>query len=362
MDRKRPKEFAIILNRNARRVTRKVLRSAQRAGPRIALYTSRTKEEGRQIIKEVLDSGYRRIICGGGDGTLVHVLSAAKQYLEEKNGRLHEMGHQAREGLSRLNLPELGILKLGTGNSLAPILASEAGLKPVWQLARGEDFPTQRIHLIESEDRFFTFCGLGWDAQILNDYVWIKEQCRPRLAARLLQNLFGYFMAVAFRTIPKVLLARKRAVATVRTLGPRVYRIGVDGAPERVRCGPGEVFYQGSCHAIGAATTPYYGYGLKAFPDAMKMPGFMQIRVVRAGVTELLSHVPAIWQGTYKSSNFIDFLVEKAHFTFSEQMPLQIGGDPEGYRRELSLQVSETTVDFLDFSRPAQATQPPATA
>ena len=112
--------------------------------------------------------------------------------------------------------------------------------------------------------------------------------------------------------------------------------------------------------AIGAATTPYYGYGLKAFPDAMTMPGFMQVRVVKAGVTELLSHVPSIWQGTYKSPNFIDFLVQKVHFTFSETMPLQIGGDAEGYRKEIALEVSETTVDFLDFSSPTQPTQPTA--
>ena len=170
----------------------------------------------------------------------------------------------------------------------------------------------------------------------------------------------GYVAAIAFRTIPKVLMARKRAVATVRSLGPTVYRIGSDGSLEPIPCEAGEVFYEGPCQAIGAATTPYYGYGLKAFPDAMKMPGFMQVRVVRAGVAEMLSHVPAIWQGTYKRPNFIDFLVEKVHFTFSETMPLQIGGDAEGYRQELALEVSETTVDFLDFSNPASPTQPTA--
>ncbi len=362
MDRNTPKEFAVILNRNAHRVSRSLVRSARRAAPRIALYTSRTKEEGYQIIKEVLDRGYRRIICGGGDGTLVHILSAAKQHLEQRNNRTHEKGQPGPEGLPQPALPELGVLKLGTGNSLAPILGSKRGLQPVRQLAQGAEFQTQRIHLIESEDRCFTFCGLGWDAQILNDYVWLKERCRPRLLARMLQNLIGYFAAILFRTIPKVLLTRKRAVATVRSLGQEVYRIGSDGTLEAVACAPGEVFYEGPIHAIGAATTPYYGYGLKAFPDAMKMPGFMQVRVMKAGVTELLTHVPSIWQGTYKSPNFLDFLVEKVHFTFSETVPLQIGGDAEGYRRELALSVSETSVDFLDFSSPTHNGRPLPTA
>jgi diacylglycerol kinase family enzyme len=361
MDRNTPKDFAVILNRNAHRVSRGLVRSARRTAPRIAFYTSRTKEEGRRIVKELLDRGYRRIICGGGDGTLVHVLSATKQYLEEKNVRLQEAGHQAREGLSRLSLPQLGVLKLGTGNSLAHILGSKGGLRPLRQLAQGREFQTQRIHLIESENRCFTFCGLGWDAQILNDYVWLKEHCRPRALARIFQSLAGYLVAIVFRTLPKLLRNRQRAVVKVRSLGSTAYRIGPDGTPRPLGCEPGDVLYQGFCHAIGAATTPYYGYGLKAFPDAMKIPGFMQIRVVKAGVGELLTHVPGIWQGTYKSPNFVDFLVEKVHFTFSEDMPLQIGGDAEGYRKELGLEVSGTVVDFIDFSSPTSRKElPPA--
>ncbi len=355
MSRKASKEFAIILNQNAHRVTGSVLRSVRRAAPRIAFYTSRTKEEGQQIIREVLDRGYRRIICGGGDGTIVHVLTAAKQYLQEKKERLHEAERSAGADAPHPSLPELGVLKLGTGNSLATVLGSKGGLGPVWRLANGEEFQTRRIHLIESENRCFTFCGLGWDAQILNDYAWIREKCRPRILSRLIQNLTGYLAAIAFRTIPKVLLTRRRSVATARNYGSTVYRIGPGGDLETLRCAPGNIFYHGPCHVIGAATTPYYGYGLKAFPNAMKIPGFMQVRVVRARVTEMLSHVPSIWQGTYKSPNFIDFLVQKAHFTFSESMPFHIGGDAEGYRNELVLKVSETAVDFLDFGSP-QAT------
>jgi diacylglycerol kinase family enzyme len=362
MDRSNPKEFAIILNRNARRVTRGVLRSARRAAPRIALYTTRTKEEGCQIIRELIDRGYRRIICGGGDGTLVHVLSAAKKHLEEKNARLHGMGRHGGEDLAGLSLPELGVLKLGTGNSLAPVVGSKRGLKPVRQLAQGKEFQTQRIHLIESEDRCFTFCGLGLDAQILNDYVWLKERCRPPVLAWMFQSLAGYLAAILFRSLPKALWTPRRTVVKVRTLGSAVYRIGPDGNPRAVRCAPGDVLYQGFCHAIGAATTPYYGYGLKAFPDAMRMPGFMQVRVVKAGVAELLSNLPSIWQGTYKSPNVIDFLAEKVHLTFSQAMPLQIGGDAEGYRRELALEVSETAADFLDFRNPATGARPPAAA
>lgn len=354
MQRTRQEEFALILNENARRVSRRVLRSAQDLAPRIALYTSRTKEDAYHAIKDVMDRGYRRIICGGGDGTFYHMLSQTKRYLEEQNARLQSMGHQARQGLARVSFPEFGILKLGTGNSLAPILGIKRGLRPLRWLARGQEFATRRVNVIESDDRCFLFCGVGWDAQILNDYLWLKERSSLRFLAHRLQNVFGYIAAILLRTIPKVVLGGKRASATVRNLGDRLYRIRRDGGLDAVDCPAGEVFYDGPCHAMGAATTPYYGYRLKAFPDAMKLPGFMQVRIVKAGVAELVAHAPTIWKGTYRSGNFIDYLAEKVHCTFSQQMPLQIGGDAEGYRGEIALQVSDATVDLLDFRRPAR--------
>jgi diacylglycerol kinase family enzyme len=251
-----------------------------------------------------------------------------------------------------MSLPEFGILKLGTGNSLAPILGVKKGLKPMQLLAEGEDFDTRRMHFIEFEDRCFMFCGLGWDAEILNDYFWLKQRFRNNLLARFTRSVFGYLAALAFRTVPKVLFSRRNVTVSVQNLGERVYQIGRDGKLAQLKCSAGEVFYEGPCNAIGASTTPYYGYRVKAFPDALKLPGFMQVRVVKAGVAELLSHAPSVWRGTYRSPNFVDYLAENVHVSFSDRMPLQIGGDAEGYRDEISLRVSETTVDFLDFGRP----------
>ena len=174
------KEFAVILNENAKRVTRRLLTAAQEFGPRIALYSSRTKEEAYQILRELMDKGVRRIISGGGDGTFVTLVSQAKRLLEEQNQRLQMMGRSARQELARISLPEFGILKLGTGNSFAPLLGIQKGLAPVRMLARGENFETRNVRLIEAEDQCFTFCGLGWDARILNDYVWLKKRVNSR--------------------------------------------------------------------------------------------------------------------------------------------------------------------------------------
>jgi diacylglycerol kinase family enzyme len=320
--------------------------------PRITLYSSRTQEEAYQILKELMDRGIRRIISGGGDGTFSHLVSQARRLLEEQNQRLLKMGRYAREGISRVSLPEFGILKLGTGNSFAPLLGIRSGLAPVKMLAGGEDFATRRIHLLESEGQCFTFCGLGWDARILNDYQWLKRHARSRIASRLVQSLFGYLAAMTLRTIPSVLLSRRQPRATVRNLGSRVFRILPGDRLVPLSCPEGTIVYQGPCNVIGMATTPYYGYGLKAFPHAMKEPGLMHLRILTAGVAELILHAWPIWQGTYQSPRFLEFLVEKVHLSFSEPIPLQRAGDAEGTRMEVSVQVSDLTVDLLDFRLP----------
>jgi diacylglycerol kinase family enzyme len=347
-----PKEFAVILNENARRVTRRVIRTAREIAPRIALYSSRTQEEAYQILKELMDRGVRRIISGGGDGTFFHLVSQAKKLLEEQNQRIQKMGRYARGEISRISLPEFGILKLGTGNSFAPLLGIQKGLAPVRMLAGGEDFATRRIHLLESEGQCFTFCGLGWDARILNDYMWLKRHARSRISSRFAQSLFGYLAAMTLRTIPSVLLSRRQPRVTVRNLGPRVFRILPGNRLFPLKCPEGAIVYQGPCNVIGMATTPYYGYGLKAFPHAMKEPGTMHLRILTAGVSELILHAWPIWQGTYQSPHFLEFLAEKVHLGFSEPMPLQRGGDAEGTRLEVSVQVSDLTVDLLDFHLP----------
>jgi diacylglycerol kinase family enzyme len=362
MEQNRPKKFAVILNENARKVSHRVRRSAQRIVPSIALYSSRTKEDAYQVVKDALDRGYHRIISGGGDGTFSHLLSEAKRYLEEKNARLHKMGRQAREGLSRLSLPEFGILKLGTGNSLAPILGIRGGLDPVRMLAEGSDFATREINIIEAEGRCFTFSGLGWDAQILNDYLWLTQRLRVPLLSRLAQTLFGYFAAIIVRSIPTVLAQRKPVKVVLRNAGNRLYQVATDGLLQALDCPPGAVFYDGPMNMVGVGTTPYYGFHVKAFPHAMSVPGLMNLRVVNAGVIELLSHAVPVWQGTYRAPSIVDFLVERVDCSFSREVPLQIGGDAEGYRQKISFQVSDLTVDLLDFGRPLLPVEPAAQA
>jgi len=352
MTRPTAKEYAVILNQNARRVSERLRRSAEEMMPRIALYTSRTKEEAYQYVKEILDSGYRRIISGGGDGTLFHLISAAKRYLEEKNAQLKRVEESVKKGLAGYSLPQFGVLKLGTGNSLASLLGAGKGLWPLRHLARGVEFGTCSVNLIEAEQRCFTFSGLGWDAAILNDYLWLRQLRLPRLLSSFFHSIAGYLAAIFLKTIPAVVLQGKRIEVLITNEGDAAYSVRSDGSGIRLEKKAGRVLYEGPCTVTGVGTTPYYGYRLKAFPFAMQLPGFMQLRVVKAGVVELLTHARSIWTGTYRSPNFIDFLAEKVHLSFSDEVPLQIGGDAEGTRKEITYTVSDVSVDLIDFRKP----------
>ena len=351
MYRPSAKECAVILNQNAKKVSDRLRHSAEEIAPRIALYTSRTKEEAYQYVKEILDNGYRRIISGGGDGTLFHLISMAKRYLEEKNVQFQRMEQSVKKGLSTYSLPEFGVLKLGTGNSLATLSGVGNGLMPLKSLAHGMDFGTFSVNLIEAEQRCFTFSGMGWDAAILNDYLWLKNKTVP-LLSRFIQSLGGYLTAMFIRTIPSVVLRRKKVEVVVTNEGDCAYKVTPDGERIPLSQKPGDVLYDGPCNVAAVATTPFYGYHLKAFPFAMTLPGYMQVRIVKAGVAELLANAHPIWRGTYRSPNFIDFLAERVRFSFSERMPLQIGGDPEGYRHEITFSVSDLSVDLIDFRNP----------
>jgi diacylglycerol kinase family enzyme len=106
--------------------------------------------------------------------------------------------------------------------------------------------------------------------------------------------------------------------------------------------------------AVG--TVPYYGFGLKAFPFALLRPGMMQLRVLgRVGVGSLLWNLPRVWAGQFAHPGLLDFQVEKVAMQFERPMPLQVGGDAEGYRDRLSIGMAPRAVEVVDFGNAAAA-------
>ncbi|MCZ7586197.1 MAG: diacylglycerol kinase family protein [Deltaproteobacteria bacterium] len=334
---------AVLLNANAKRVTRGVVRKVEDMVPRAQTYISHSIDDARSAVREIVDKGYETVFCGGGDGTFISTINQIKAAVDERNQRFQDAMH-------RIPFPKLGVLKLGTGNSLSALIGNMRGVEPLRLLRDGLPPRTRRIDLIEAEERCFHFGGLGWDAAILNDYNWLKERFgRVPVLRHFAHGFPGYIAAMVTRTIPKEIAATRPRVRAVNE-GDRVFirRHGRPAEPLAVRAG--DTIYEGEVSVLGASTVPYYGYNMRAYPFAGEIPGFMSFRIFQTGLREVLSHMPGIYRGRYQSDRVHDFLATRVRLEFDRPIPLQIGGDGMGYREGITFSMSDLSVDLLDFS------------
>src|SRR5262245_20066560 len=103
---------AVVVNGNAKSVTAEVIETLDQILDSGDLFVSRRVEESEAIARTLVDRGYGTILTGGGDGTFTVVVTAV-------------VNEAKRRGAA---LPRFGLLRLGTGNSLAWVLgASKAG-------------------------------------------------------------------------------------------------------------------------------------------------------------------------------------------------------------------------------------------
>ena len=337
-------DAGVILNANARKVTRRIREKAEEIVPRTQLYFSESLDDARAYIQEMVERRTPTIVCGGGDGTIVSTINQIRQVLEEKNQAF-------KDAYDRMSFPNLAILRLGTGNAWGHLLESAKGVEPLAHLRNGDRVRLTRFNLVrDHQDTHFHFAGMGWDAKVLNDYQQMKTRFEnvPVLRQWMI-GLQGYFSTIFLKSIPDVLF-RKQATIRVINEGEDVYSRVWGEEPVKLPVKYGETIYEGPTNAAGCATTPYYGFKLRAFPFSQERENFMNVRVMAASVTECLTHLRQIWNGTWRSNNVHDFLAQKVRFEFQEDTPYQIGGDAAGYLDQATFSVSDLTVNMLDFS------------
>lgn len=342
-------KIAVLLNENAKKVTRRVKRSISDIIPRAGIYTSKTSEEAYQHVKDIIDRGYERIFSGGGDGSLTQLVNMVRRYVDEKNRQLESLSQDVQKRLKKINYPSLGILKLGTGNGMAYFVGSKRGMRNIRKTLTSPVERTIKLSLIEAEERCFTFSGLGWDAAIQNDFLWLREKFQWPSIRRWVGGLGGYLASLAIRTIPREIFRRKAPEVTIRSTGGPVYRVIPPGDLIPLEIAPGDVIYQGPVNVTGVGTVPYYGFKVRAFPYARMRKNLMNLRIVKTGVFKVLYHAPAIWAGRYTGEGFQDYLTSGITMEFSESMPFQMGGDPCGYRNKVTYTISDHEVEVVDF-------------
>jgi len=343
-------DMVVLLNENARRVTARVMQSLQQLIPYVPFYSARTMEEGRRQVREALDRGCKRLICGGGDGTMDHVFNQVREYVDEQNAKFQALSAEMRQKFDKFTWPKIGILKLGTGNGLAGVVGSKKPSAALLRLKEDENLPTTSIHLVEGDDRIFHFAGMGYDAAVLNDYYLFKQRFGQGILAPWFKTLAGYLTSMIFKTIPENIIRRDKPVLRVTSGEGGVFSVSRSKGLNLLTDEPGRVIYEGPANIVGAATTPNYGYGLRAFPYAFTKKGFFNFRIITSGVVELVTHAKSIWTGAYESPTFIDFLAKDVHVEFDRPMPFQIGGDPQGYRENVHFSITDFCVDVFNFS------------
>jgi diacylglycerol kinase family enzyme len=330
---------AVLLNANAKQVNAAMRDALARVVPAEDLFFSRSVDDANRIADTVVARRYRTVFTGGGDGTFVSWV----------NRILDRAEHRA------VPLPRFGVLALGTGNAVAEVVGARANA-PVESLRAwlaGRATGLTRLDLLTCNGRRTPFAGVGIDAAVVNDYNWLKRRFGAGALRAAATGIPGYFLAGALRSAPRCLLERRPAYCEVVNLGAPAHRLDAAGRPVGTPIAHGELLYAGPAMMTAAGTVPFYGFGLKAFPHAAKREGAMQLRLIaEIGVPTVLWNLPRIWSGEFSHPGILDFHAERVSVTFEKPMPLQIGGDAEGWCERVLFGMTGDAVELVDF-RPA---------
>jgi diacylglycerol kinase family enzyme len=328
------RKVAVILNKNARRYTRRLVGDIARIIPRRHVWATGSLAEAQSAVREILKGGFDVIFTGGGDGTIVTALSVIRDVVGAGGS---------------LTVPPVGILKLGTGNAWTYAVGVKGGLGQLAHVTRGGAFSTVANPLIEVGGLLCPFAGMGWDAQILNDYYDLNKEHEGRLLSPFTKNLFGYFLAAATKTLPRFAGGANVPEVEVTCTGGRLFRPDRNGDCVPVTGRRNAILYHGPASYIAAGVIPFFGYKLRAFPHAGKVPGTMHLRIVNLDPGVAVRHLRGFWKGTYHSNDIIDFLTDGIRITSADEQPIEVGGDPMGYTRSVEFTISDYVATIIDF-------------
>lgn len=331
----RENRVAVLLNANAKRVNEKVLRKFEQVIPEQDLYYSETLEQGASHARAIIDQRYSTVMVGGGDGTITSTMNLLLDAAKEGSTRS-----------TRHALPDIGVLRLGTGNGLAYLTGAGNPTHDVLRVVAGDRPVAEPLRLMEdpASGWVFPFASLGYDARVLNDYIDVINSTKTGFGRTLAKSLPGYFYALGTRTIPGE-LRQKRAQLRLVSLG-RASIIDPE-TKEEIPLAANATLFEGVARAVLMGTSPFYGFGMKVLPYARRRSDRFHVRVSAASITYLLTHLPSLWSGKLDTSDVVDFLVEGVQIESSEPLPLQMAGDARGKTDRLEVRLAERAFRFV---------------
>lgn len=324
---------AVLLNGRAKRVDAPTIQAFRALVPEPDLFVSESLEEAAESVRTILRRGYARLMVGGGDGTIAATLNL-----------LARLAREPSMGAARV--PELAILRLGTGNALGTLFGSGRALEDAASVLRGEVEGVRTLRVLEAPESgvLFPFGSAGYDAQVLSDYVDLLETRKTGLGGRLMRSIGGYAYALATRTIPREL---RRCPIRVRVSSLGRTSILDPETHEEIALDPAAVLFDGVARSVLFGSTPYYGYAMKVLPFALRRSDRFHLRVSTASIPYLMANLPALWRGTLRTPRLVDFLVEDVVIEAGRALPLQLSGDAAGHIDRLRVRLSERTFRVL---------------
>lgn len=334
-----PLKIAIVLNGNARAVNESIISDLRKVLRDETLFVSHSLEQAKFIARHIVNKRYDVVLCGGGDGTFTRCVTDILDLHPE-------------------HTPVFGVLPLGTGNAIGTSLGcSSANLRGlITDLARARQSDAQaQLPLLRVEGRVAPFAGVGLDSQVLEDYNRVKDQLKG-----LGEGGLGYFLAVTTKSLWRFLLKPKPFI-TVRNEGLPAQRINVYGQPIGRPIPRGGIIYQGDAAIAAASAIPYYGLGMKAFPQALKRKDRFQLRVGTSDPQTILPRIPQLFNGTFSDPRLHDYYCTAISIHADEPIPFQVGGDEVGRRTSVFIEMTSiravwgenAELGFAHFAPPA---------
>ncbi len=341
-------KVAVLLNAHARKVTPRVVRALTHVVPQGDLFLSKSELDARRIAQQVVDRGYHTVFLGGGDGTLMCFINEIANQVALRRQHFHTP------------MPKFGVLKLGTGNSVASLvnaspLSGDGIVDDVLRARAGEVAGYRTVDMLLVDGKRAPFAGLGVDGKLLNDYISVKETFKDTVVeqamSRVMSGPTGYLASVALKTVPWYLVNSSSVECeAVNTSSTPAYRVGPDGKPVGDAIAPGATIFKGTLMMASAGTVPFYGFELKMFPFAGIRRGMMNLRLGTVNPGKIIGNLPGLWRGTWFPQGLQDFLARDVTIRFDRAMPFQMGGDAQGYREEVRFQIASEPIDLVDFS------------
>ncbi len=330
-------EVAAWFNTHAKRVTPARVDAFRKALPDARVYACSTFEEAEGFADEIVKAPPKILFCGGGDGTVVALLNALR-----------------KRGATKF--PTIGLFKLGTGNGWPSAVGARKYEKELRRLPHLPLEPkTIHFQLCEVEGQLCQFCGVGWDATLLNDYRRNLKNRQAQLlaggmAARMSKGLGGYLYSLFRITVPEELARAREGRGTVlklENLGEPA--LTLDANKQQVLV-PAEqkLLYEGPMSIGAAGIEPYWGSKFMAFPYALAVPGRMNFRVYDRHVLTGVNNMFNLWAGR-ELPGMHDWWVTGVRLHLSRPMPFQVGGDVMEEREVVDFRMAKETVDLVDW-------------